>query len=349
MKNLSSLFFILTLPLLACCTAGHEAPAVMPSPGSVVVDVVDAESLSTRAYTDVLYYEKSVRSVQILVFDQDGVVDGYVSVASQLTGIEVTCTCGSRSVWAVVNGPDLSSVSSESQLRDFQVPLDCNGASVSKGMVMTGRADAAVGLSSPASVTVEVSRLVSRVALVKVVNALPSGYGAMTVRSVMLTNVVGMQDIAADAPASGWLNQAGRVADAASASDIIDGSSRKASCEDLTYRAVGESVAVGASYVPSSPVPLYAYPNATVTDMFGWVSPFTARKTRIVVTAEIMGTVCYYVVTLDSLERNKAYDLALTVSRLGSDDPDEVVGKGAVTADITVADWIPGSSYVETI
>ena len=52
---------------------------------------------------------------------------------------------------------------------------------------------------------------------------------------------------------------------------------------------------------------------------------------------------------MTSLERNKAYTVALTIRNLGSDDPDKPVEKGTVSVSISVAGWETGTSYDETI
>ena len=49
------------------------------------------------------------------------------------------------------------------------------------------------------------------------------------------------------------------------------------------------------------------------------------------------------------LERNKAYTVEMTITGLGSTDPDKPIEKGGLTAAITVLDWVDGGSYEETL
>ena len=67
------------------------------------------------------------------------------------------------------------------------------------------------------------------------------------------------------------------------------------------------------------------------------------------VAATISGTKYYYPVTINTPERNKAYTVELTITGLGSTDPDQPVSKGAITASVTVQEWLPGTTYEETI
>ena len=103
------------------------------------------------------------------------------------------------------------------------------------------------------------------------------------------------------------------------------------------------------SLTPTTPYLFYCYPNSTTTDATGWSSSFTARKTRLVVAATIGGTKYYYPVVIDTPARNTAYTVELTITGLGSTDPDKPVQKGSITASVTVEGWASGAVYNETI
>ncbi|MBR5563584.1 MAG: hypothetical protein IKW11_05090, partial [Bacteroidales bacterium] len=76
---------------------------------------------------------------------------------------------------------------------------------------------------------------------------------------------------------------------------------------------------------------------------------FTARKTRLVVTATIGNIKYYYPVVIDTPARNTAYTVELTITGLGSTEPDKPVEKGTINASVTVEGWATGSIYNETI
>ena len=63
----------------------------------------------------------------------------------------------------------------------------------------------------------------------------------------------------------------------------------------------------------------------------------------------VAATKYYYPVVINTPERNKAYTVELTITGLGSTDPDQPVSKGAITAAVTVQGWQSGATYEETI
>lgn len=349
-------FSILALAAAVLCSCDKNADCVPcqkseenqePATLSVSLGFDDPETRAVTAYTTAQDYEQAVNSVQILVFDASGKINMYKDAGTAVSDIQLSTTAGQKTVWAVVNGPDLSAVANLSALQAKAVDLADNSLTKTEGFVMAGSTSCTVGATG-GTAAVTVSRLVSRVALQKVTNSLPSGYGALKIDNVTLINVVGNQNLAGNASISTWYNKMGRK-DGGAQADIIDGSTNKASCPSLTFAAPAATVNNGAAHTPATPHLFYCYPNATSADANGWVSSFTARKTRLVVAATISGTKYYYPVTINTPERNKAYTVELTITGLGSTDPDQPVSKGAITASVTVQEWLPGTTYEETI
>ena len=349
-------FSILALAAAVLCSCDKNADCVPcqkaeenqePATLSVSLGFDDPETRAVTAYTTAQDYEKAVNSVQILVFDASGKINMYKDAGTTVSDIQLSTTAGQKTVWAVVNGPDLSAIANLSALQAKAVDLADNSLTKTEGFVMAGSTSCTVSATG-GTAAVTVSRLVSRVALQKVTNSLPSGYGALKIDNVTLINVVGNQNLAGNASISTWYNKMGRK-DGGAQADIIDGSTNKASCPSLTFAAPAATVNNGAAHAPATPHLFYCYPNATSADANGWVSSFTARKTRLVVAATISGTKYYYPVTINTPERNKAYTVELTITGLGSTDPDQPVSKGAITASVTVQGWQTGTTYEETI
>ena len=349
-------FSILALAAAVLCSCDKNADCVPcqkaeenqePATLSVSLGFDDPQTRAVTAYTTAQDYEKAVNSVQILVFDASGKINMYKDAGTAVSDIKLSTTAGQKTVWAVVNGPDLSAVANLSVLQAKAVDLADNSLTKTEGFVMAGSTSCTVSATG-GTAAVTVSRLVSRVALQKVTNSLPSGYGALKIDNVTLINVVGNQNLAGNASIATWYNKMGRK-DGGAQADIIDGSTNKASCPSLTFVAPAATVNNGAAHTPATPHLFYCYPNATSADANGWVSSFTARKTRLVVAATISGTKYYYPVTINTPERNKAYTVELTITGLGSTDPDQPVSKGAITASVTVQEWLPGTTYEETI
>lgn len=308
----------------------------------------DDMQTKATAYVTAQPYETAINDVQVLVFDSSGALNAYVDADTKTSGISIKTTTGSKTICAVVNGPDLSSVTTIPELNAKTIDLGDNSITSTAGFVMAGLTSCNVTTSSQ-NVNVTVKRFVSRVALQKVNNALPASYGAMTINNVTLINVVGNQNLAGAATASTWYNKMGRKDGSTTSSHIIDGATYLASHPTLTFKSVESSVANGASHSPSTPYLFYTFPNSTITDVCGWVSPFTARKTRLVVAATISGKKYFYPVVIDTPIRNYAYTVELTITGLGSTDPDKPVSKGAINASVTVEGWATGSIYDETI
>ena len=308
----------------------------------------DDMQTKATAYVTAQPYETAINDVQVLVFDSSGALNAYVDADTKTSGINIKTTTGSKTICAVVNGPNLSSVTTIPELNAKTIDLGDNSITSTAGFVMAGSTSCNVTTSSQ-NVGVTVRRFVSRVALQKVNNALPASYGAMTINNVTLINVVGNQNLAGAATASTWYNKMGRKDGSTTSSHIIDGSTYLASHPTLTFKSVESSVANGASHTPSTHYLFYTFPNNTITDVCGWVSPFTARKTRLVVAATISGKKYYYPVVIDTPTRNYAYTVELTITGLGSTDPDKPVSKGAINASVTVEGWATGSIYNETI
>ncbi len=70
----------------------------------------------------------------------------------------------------------------------------------------------------------------------------------------------------------------------------------------------------------------YCYPNSTAKDSSDATvttdEDFVPRYTRLVLEAEIKGTLYYYPVSVPNIESNKNYEVSLTITRLGSSHPD---------------------------
>ena len=358
----ASLILTALMGVLALSSCNKD---IVPEGGNVEVDPLESseiildlnfpEAVATKAvsaYTTAQTYESQVNSVQILVFDSAGKIDKYLNAGNKTSGISISTTAGAKAVWAVVNGPDLKSIGTLSELQGTAITLGGNNSTTaSTGFIMAGSNTCTVGTSS-VSCAITVSRFVSRVALVSVTNSLPASYGSLTVNCAYLANVVGNQNLAGNASAATWYNKFGRADESTQVSShIIDGSTYKASCEALTYKGISGTAAVGASHTPSTPYLLYCFPNSSTTAPGKFSTSFTAQRSILVVKATVGGAACYYPVVLDDAApaRNASYTVALTITGPGSSDPNEPVQKGNMTASITVSPWSSGAVYDETI
>ena len=290
--------------------------------GTLTLSLDFPEEQGTKAltaYTAAQPYETAINKVQVLVFNASGRLNAYRNLGTTAKA-SITTTTGQKKVWAIINGPDLSGIFLESALRDKGIALSSNSTTPTIGFVMAGSTSCNL-TAGGATANIAVSRLTSRVALQSVKNSLSSAYTSLTVKKIYLINVVGNQNLAGTLGAAPSLNQK------------LD----KGEVPSLLSKTVNKAVARTASYTPTTPDLFYGYANATAT------------KTRLVVETDIAGQTYYYPITLPSLERNKTYTISLDIQNLGSDDPDKPVEKGAVSVNVSVAGWVAGPTYEETI
>lgn len=260
--------------------------------------------------------DAAVNDVQIFVFDKYGVYEtsGTASGAS----VSLTCTTGEKQLVALVNAPQEPNVGTISELR--QRRSDLNDCSVGS-LVMSG--ETSVVLTTSGSVTMSVTRLASRVKLLDVRPDFQLSQHqqlSFEVTAVYMINVAGDRAYLAGGDPTKWYNEAG-----------YDASTSPSFLYDAVSSGVVQS---GATY--STDHYFYCYPNATSTD------------TRLVVEAKVGGNTYYYPVTLDVLEQNRSYACTLTITRLGSDDPDIPVEDGTVNFTVEVEEWVE-TSVSETI
>ena len=267
----------------------------------IVVDVEgsgNAETRVTGVTSNSTSSEAKVNSLQIFVFNGEQ-LDGYGSSSGSLTAT-VSCTAGTRDIWAVVNAPALSSVSTKTQLLATVSNL---AAEISNFQMIGSKSET---LQKDGNVKITVDRFAARVVLKGIKNALTNSAqaAAFKVLSVYLTNVAGDVDFghSSSYTVSKWYNRRGYQ----SANNL----------GSFTYDAVNKTIASGASDTEAHY--FYSMPNGNAAAIGG---PWTPRAARLVIKAEIAGIVYDYPITLPALESNKSYEISLvTITRLGNPD-----------------------------
>ena len=296
---------------------------------------VEYESLATKStldyteYTKELDEEKFVRDVTVLVFDKSsGKLNACKKVYSAYDQVSFTVTEGEKTVYALVNGPDLGSVKNIEQM--LQQIDDLSSSEIgSDGLAMIGSSDCVVSADKVAKPIVVVRRLVARVVLKKVTNKLPQQYGQMTLDCVYLGNANLIQTLAGEV--SGMVNPDGYEDDEKTRPIGKDGA--VGACPAYIYRASGAEVASGAS--SSVKYHMYCQPNKsqTVTCMYLLVT--------------IDGSQYYYRVPLyNGLTANTTHSVELEITNLGSPlPPVDDMQRGEIQAIVSIAGWGAGDKY----
>ena len=124
--------------LAACSKEPVGSAIVSQEEGSIVFTVAGEDPAATKAvsaYTTAQTYESQVNKVQLFVFGSDGAINFYQNLGTSTSG-SISTTAGTKTVWAVVNGPDLSTIGTLSALQATAVDLSANSTTASTGFVM---------------------------------------------------------------------------------------------------------------------------------------------------------------------------------------------------------------------
>ena len=303
--------FALATLFSSCNKSGEDLPGSTPEQryninvtlGGAAIEV---ETKATGEAAAVSANEASVSSLQVLVFRGD-FLDAYGNANS--SSVSVSCTAGTRTIYAVVNGPDLSAVTSLSALESTVVDLSANSTN---SFVMVGKTSTT--LPGTKSVTVPVSRMVSRIVLKKITrNFLAPALQGLSFRvdSIYVINAAGNINYKMDAAPGKWYNQ----------------SKDKGELAALLRDTPGATIANNASY--STAHYFYVMPN-----------PATSKTTRLVIVATLGTHKYYYPVNLPAMQNNKSYEIAgVTIKRGGSDNPDTPVSSDDISFNVTVSGW----------
>jgi hypothetical protein len=263
--------------------------------------------------------ESRVSDLQVFVFDEDGTLQDYKAVGAAMTAT-LSATSGVRTVWAVVNAPSMSDVTSLSQLEQRATLLSDNSPDA---LVMTGSVTQEI--VDGGTVPITVRRIVSRVSVAKISSDFKYGLEgkSVSIDAIYLINVAADNDYAVslEGPVN-WVNRLGH--------------------EDTTHDALlfdslsGVNVSNGNPY--SAEHAFYPYPNPVETETYDAV--WAPRHTMLVIEVTIDGQRGYYPIELPVLERNKTYSIEeVVLTRRPGDVPYKPIETGEATAQITVSEW----------
>lgn len=268
---------------------------------------IEVETKTTGDASTVATNEAKVNSLQVLVFRGD-FLDAYGT--ANASSVSVSCTAGTRTIYAVVNGPSLSSVTSLAALESTMVDLSANSAS---SFVMVGSKTET--LPGTNSVTIPVSRMVSRIVLKKITrNFTAASLQGLTfkVDSIYVVNAAGNFNYKLNGSPTKWYNE----------------NKDKGELTALLRDAPGATIANNSSY--STPHYFYVMPNSAAS-----------KTTRLVIVATLGTQKYYYPVNLPAMQYNKSYEITgVTIKRGGSDDPNTPVTSSDISFGISVNNWV---------
>ncbi len=319
MKNFFSAgacLLMLTLSFSACkkqidaeinCDSSSPRHELTVSVGGSAAQI---DTKVTTAAATLSANEAKVSSLQILVFNGD-FLDAYASATSSTAS--VTCTQGTRTVYAVVNAPDLSGVSTPSALKATLIDLSSNAAD---SFTMIG--SKSVPIPATSTVSIDVERMVSRVVLKKVTCDFdaPSLAGmSFKLDKVYLVNAAGNSKLDFSAAPTKWYNA----------------DENKGDLSALLLDSPAATIADGASY-------------STVHYFYTMPNPASSKKTMLVLEATLGTQKYYYPIELPALVHNTSYEISsVKILRPGSDDPATPVSTEAASFSVSVKGWTTSS------
>ena len=318
------------------CSKENPSEQVPEGTQMATLEVNVSDGIATRA-TSVSDSQigTAAGDIKVLVFNSSGNLVGYGENAASSSNISLSVPTGTVKCYAVVNSSEnLKGVIMEAGLTSKISYLKNN--SVTK-MEMIGSASKTIAAGAN-SVSISVKRFAAKVQIDKITPAFTApAHKAQEFKltGIYLVNVNGSCPYTLTSTAGStdyWYNKMKYVSGDCNAliSDKLS--------SPVTLQASADAVT---PYV--TPHYLYCYPNPVTTDSSS--STWSNRYTRLVVEATLGGTTYYYPVNIPTPTANTLYQITnMKITGLGSDSPDKVVEKGALSVSITVTDWSTGFS-----
>lgn len=281
------------------------------------LEIYAPEDATRSGYLDEHADERRINGISYIVSGSNGKVvargamkcDGKTSCS-----LPLELAPGAYDYLVVANGPDISSSTCISTALSTPVPFGTyNNASDGYCMVARGSFKADRHSMSAACT---LYRVVARVCLRSVTNALPSGLGAFEPEFCRLENAV-LGPYTLEGSVSG-APERGRVSE---------------------RRFSGLTIPVGESCRWPSPLCHYGYPDTGLEE-----------PTVLTIAGRVGGILYYYPLRLPvRLESNVTVSIDLTIRDLGSADPLVPAGKGSIESYITLEKWKEGNTHSSEI
>lgn len=299
---------------------------VEPSGEVALLNVsVPVSSMTKTTGTD---GESALNTLQVFVFRSDGTLE--ISVGGTSGNVKLECSTGQKDIIALVNAPSMDDVTDKKTFESKVSSLTDNQAG---SFVMYGSRSENVSMES-GTVEIQVARLVARISVHKITNALSSEQyrdAELELRGVYLLNVAGDAKYSGGHTPSVWYNRQKVEPHPELLTEDMD---------------INSKIEPGRSYNTSHY--FYCYPNPVDSDSVD--SNWSPRYTRIVIEVSLDGKTYYYPISIPGIQKNHTYRIEeLVITRPGSLDPDIPVTLEEAIFNISVSPWETGVSESVTI
>lgn len=303
---------------------------VVPSQGAVS----KAQGAGHGKQTD----DNNIGTLDVFVFSADGKLDAYKrfdNITGSATGLRLTAKTGAKRIYVVAN-PHVSSWSGATTLTEFGKRSANLKSEELKSFTMTGSAD--VTLSASTDVTINVTRLISRIKLSGIRCAFegtPYAGKKLSNVKIFLTNASGSKYYmtGGDPGTPVVLNKNALVVADTSGFGI------KAAIAETLTGTIGESADRNPSY-------FYCYENLAASESA------SVKFTRLVIQGDLDGATYYYPIPVNrenygyvaanghkGVKRNTSYTYSVVINRPGSSSPSEDITSGTIGLTVNVEDW----------
>ena len=251
--------------------------------------------------------DANVKNFQVFIFQDDKLEATAEGTTAPQT---LKLTKGVKKVAVLANHQKINDVSTYAELKARPFDLAANAPDA---LLMFG--EDGLNLSGDISTTIDVSRLTARVELQKITNALElEAYkdSVMTLKRVYLINAVGERTVAGEYENAKWYNLG----------KFVSGDCDGLLLEEEEHQIQSEGSELNYCF--------YTYPNS------GSSSPV-----RLVAEIAIGSDIWYYPVTIPDVLANNRYIVSnLKITRIGVDDPDQVIDYANSGVSIEVKPWV---------
>ncbi len=315
------IYALLLGAMISCYKQGNQFDENLPEKVKLSISLPQASTKMADVGNDA-----NVKNVQVFVFRSSGDLDTYAY--STTTSFDLTCTTGPKKIYALVNAPDLSSITNLSGLQNASSNLIDNKR---EGLIMVK--DTTLNVLTDMSLNLKMKRLAARICLKSIQNSMESQQHknmSFKVNSIYLINVVGDRRYFSATTPTVWYNKLERTTELG-----------RLLSDDLVNNQIGYGETYNTNHY------FYCYPNSQSEDSSS--STWSPRYTRLVVEANFGGKLCYYPVSIPNIQQNKAYSISLVVTIPGSTSPDNPIEKINQGITIEVEEWEISEEIVETI
>lgn len=293
---------------------------------------------STRSSAFEYDYERAVNTVQISVFSTDGNSRlGYLRLCDRAHGYVMLPAGGEITVFAMVNGPDMSGCTTVANYCGRTVGLaDCSRRSET-GFVMLNEPLRVPFPEGGADLSIRVSRPAARISLNSVTNSMNTGDSIIFERMFLIDFIFNMPVSIVNNYVSGAILPPASVLDGSFWADDL--AWPEMSCTDMGNLEIPDGGSAGFATAPPS---VYAMPNT------GSANGSTPR-TCAVIQGLIRGIRFYYPVAIPQLLAGRSYTMDLVINGPGSPDPHTPVSRSSLQVTIEDGGWLVGPECQEEI